>query len=147
MTKINNIEELSALSKEELKQYIENNKTSYIHYGLPVIEIEDEEWAIAMDEAEADAAAYEYIAEMVWAFTPNFMSGMTGIHIVVFETCYKSNLCESLNDAYRALIEGTCGFEEFADTAICEDGRGHFLSPWDSEEVELECGAYAYRIN
>lgn len=144
---MNTIEELSALSKEELKNYVESNRINYWHYGLAVIEIDDEEWAIAMTDEEADAAAHEYIAETLWAFTPNFMSEITWLDIVVFETFHKSGLCESLNDAYRAIVDSTCGFEEFADAAISEDGRGHFLSLYDDEEVELDCGAWAYRIN
>ncbi len=31
--------------------------------------------------------------------------------------------------------------------AIDQDGRGHFISSYDGDEIELPCGAYAYRIN
>ena len=36
-------------------------------------------------------------------------------------------------------------YDEIADMAIEWDGRGHFLSVWDGEEVELPNGFYAYK--
>ena len=38
-------------------------------------------------------------------------------------------------------------YDEIADMAIDWDGRGHFLSQWDGEEVELPNGFYAYKQN
>ena len=37
-----------------------------------------------------------------------------------------------------ALIEETCRIDKFVDDAIDTDGRGHFISSYDGEEVEAE---------
>lgn len=145
---MNTIEELDKLSFPELVDWVSINNKSYKHYSLCVIELNDgSEWAIAFNDNAADIAVYEYISETLWAFKPEFMSYMTELDQVIFDTFNKTGLCESLNPAYRALIDSTCGFENFVDTAISEDGRGHFLSLYDGEEVELNCGAWAYRID
>lgn len=52
--------------------------------------------------------------------------------------------CESANEiVFLPIIED---FEDFVSDAIDADGRGHFLSTYDGEEVEHE-GFYLYRVN
>ena len=131
------------MTKEELDELIENS--SEVMYGLPVIEIDDAEYAIALDENDADSACEDYIEGSVWAFNPWFLEQMTDVPVEIFKASeYK---CESLNDAILILIRRTCGWENFVNQAIAEDGRGHFLSCYDDKEIELECGYYAYRVN
>lgn len=38
-------------------------------------------------------------------------------------------------------------YDEIADMAVEWDGRGHFLSVWDGDEIELPNGFYAYKQN
>lgn len=134
------IEEITMV---ELIQLIE--QSAYTNNGLPVIEYDDCVYLIAMNDEEADEAVKDYISESLWAFNECFMSDMTGIDLKVFVAFAQSNLCESANDAILSLVEKTCGLDKLVEAAIDADGRGHFLSGYDGEEIELECGAFAYR--
>jgi hypothetical protein len=54
---------------------------------------------------------------------------------------------EDANPLVEALIKD---MDHFVSDAISSDGRGHFLSSYDSEEVELRINGeylYAYRLN
>lgn len=144
--KINTIEELDKLSFPELVDWVSINKKNYEHYRLSVIELDDgTEWAIAFNDKDADGAAYEYISNTIWAFDPTFLEQMTDVPAEMFEAV--QDKCESINEALEILVMRTCGMDNFVDQAISWDGRGHFLSGYDGKEVELECGAYAYRID
>lgn len=136
---------IEEITLDELKALVE--KSEYDQYGLTVIEYDGGEYAIAMNDEEADSACKEYITDTLWAFNEFFLTEMTGIDLKVFVALSQSNLCEGANDAVLALVEKTCGIDELVAAAIDADGRGHFLSPYDGEEIELDCGAYAYRIN
>jgi len=62
----------------------------------------------------------------------------------------QSDSCESCNDFLLSLVEKTCGIETFVDDAIRSDGRGHFMSSYDSNENEETVEGetfYIYRIN
>ena len=135
------------ITEEELLNLIKN--AQWRHYGLPIVEIDGEEWAIALTDEEADQAAYEYIEQAVWAFNSDFLQDMTGIPQEMFEAV--QDKCEGANDAITACIEATCGMESFRDNAINADGRGHFLSGYNGQEEEFEMSngniSYAYRIN
>lgn len=135
--------DITKITLEQLEELIE--KSTEEHYGLPVIEYDDCEYAIAMDEDEADKACYEYIEGSVWAFNPYFLEQMTDVPAEMFEAV--QDKAESMNEPISILIERTCGMQDFVDQAITDDGRGHFLSWYDGKEIELECGAYAYRVN
>lgn len=99
------------------------------HWGLEVYE----GYAVGTDE-EADKAAKEYIKETLWAFNDEFLAEMTGLPAVIFKALQPQ--CENSNDAVLALVDKTCGLEDFAQTAIDADGRGHFLATYDGEEHE-----------
>ncbi|MHA1289225.1 MAG: hypothetical protein ACTSPB_17695, partial [Candidatus Thorarchaeota archaeon] len=47
---------------------------------------------------------------------------MTGLPSVVFEAIQENVPAFDANDAYRALIEATCGLQEFIEAAIDADG-------------------------
>lgn len=136
---------IEEITLDDLKALVE--KSECYHYGLIVIEYDGGEYAIAMDDEEADSACKEYITGALWAFNEFFLTEMTGIDLKVFVALSQSNLCEAANDAILALVEKTCGIDELVAAAIDADGRGHFLACWDGEELELDCGAYAYRYN
>lgn len=101
------------------------------------------EYRVLTDD-EADDAAADYIKDSVWAFRPEFLSGETGIDEMVFEAL--ADKCEGANDAILSIIKGSCGIDDFVETAIGADGRGHFLAGYDNEENES--GEYfIYRVN
>ena len=144
--KVENIEELIKLDREALLKIIDRD---YTHYGLPTVELEDgTEYAIALDDDDADAACKESIEMSVCAFSPSFIAQETDIPIEIFEALVKADLCEGANEAVMACIEATCGIDSFVESAISWDGRGHYLSHYDGHEVELEgSNSYAYRMS
>ena len=112
---------------------------------------------IICTEEEADELAYDYIMETLWAFTPSFLAGETGIDIEVFEALAANGKYESNNDAIASLIKTTQpnpqyghALQKFVDAAIGADGRGHFISSYDGEEHEVKVGDktfYIYRLD
>lgn len=52
--------------------------------------------------------------------------------------------CEDANDTIRALIDNSCGLDDFVEAAISADGRGHFLNSYDSNEYEVD-GFFIYQ--
>lgn len=103
------------------------NKKDGDHWGLDMYN----GWAVGTDE-EATKAAGEYIEETLWAFNSSFLAEQTELPESVFEALQPQ--CENSNDAVRALIDKTCGLEDFTQAAIGADGRGHFLASYDGEE-------------
>lgn len=144
--KVKNIEELIKLDRDSLLKFISG---AFDYYGLQTVELEDgTEYALALDDEEADAACKESIEMSVWAFSPSFIAQETGMPIEIFEALAKADLCEGANEAIMACIEATCGIDSFVESAISWDGRGHYLSHYDGHEVELEgSNSYAYRIS
>ena len=66
-------------------------------------------------------------SEMLSYFSPGWTSTMTGLPSVVFEAIQENVPTSDANDAYRALIEATCGLDEFIAAAIIADGWENFL--------------------
>ena len=104
---------------------------------------------LVLTEGEADREAQAYIEDSIWAFNADFILDTCGLdsNSNVIESLRKmqESSCEGCNDFIRALIDGTCGINEFAAQAIFADGRGQFLSTYDSEEGEQD-GYYIYCI-
>ena len=74
-------------------------------------------------------------SEMLSYFSPGWTSTMTGLPSVVFEAIQENVPTFDANDAYRALIEATCGLEEFIEAAIDADGWENSLPGSDGEFV------------
>ena len=103
---------------------------------------------LVLDDDEADAACHECIEQSLWSFTADFLSGETGIDDSVFAAL--ADKCEDSNDAIRSIIVGSCGLDDFIESAASTCGRGRFLSGYDDEEYEVSVdGAtyYVYRMN
>lgn len=113
------------------------------HYGLSLFADTVHEWAIGTDE-EANAACLAYCEETLWAFKASFLLGyMTaGLREKDIETIQER--CEDANPAIRALVGESLSW--LVRDAIGADGRGHFLSSYDGNEIEAQ-GFYIYRIN
>jgi len=109
-----------------------------------LFEFAGSKWWVFTDE-EADRAARYYIEDSLWAFKPEFIEAQTGIDGIAELLALAADKCERLNPVVRALIDGTCGLEEFAKSAMQADGRGHFVSHYDGEEAEeMVDGVYFY---
>lgn len=136
--------EFTAEEAEDLTY--EKQWDSFCAYGYEYLVLTDE---------EADKAVKKSILEDLWAFSPRFVVMHTKFYMEssieadeAFEEALKEmqdKLCEDANPIVRALI---VNIDEFIENAIQADGRGHFLSSYDGEEIELNNGKYyAYRIN
>ena len=125
-------------------------KEHYEHYGLSVFSYGNIEIAIGLDE-EADEAAAEYIKESLWSFNPSFI--LSHSKVPYSDKLHKAlvhlqkELCEDANALIEALIKD---LDHFVSDAISSDGRGRFLSFYDSEEQELDLDGityFYYRLN
>lgn len=125
-------------SKEFTKEELKELTTS--EYDSNIFEVAGREYRV-LDDDEADAELYDYIKDSVWAFNPSFLSYHTDIDESVFKLLQEK--CEGANDAILGLIKD---FDKFVRDAEWEDGRGHFLNPYDGSE-ELHNGFYIYRVN
>ncbi len=103
-------------------------------------DFDSEDYLVLTDE-EADEAVREDIEEMVWAFTPSFLSAHTGVDEEVFEAL--ADRCEDNNDSYKRMIKD---FDAFVEDAVSSDGRGHFLAQYDHEENEITFNGITYYI-
>ena len=105
------------------------------HLGVDMDEaqhyIDSEDYLVLTDE-QADDWVREEIEEMVWAFTPSFLSAHTGVDSGTLRTMQES-LCENANEPITAMIKD---FDYFVEDAVRHDGRGHFLAGYDHKENE-----------
>jgi len=109
--------------------------------------MEDRDYSVYTD-AEANEAVKEYIKESAWAFNADFILEQCELPFSGADSL--KNMCESANDFILALIEKTCGIDEFCDAAVSTNGRGNFLASYDGNEIEISTGKdtiYLYRNN
>jgi hypothetical protein len=137
-----------ALADELEEDPAEITEESYECYGLKVLSHGRAEYAVGTDE-EADEAAAEAVKESLWAFNASFILSECDLPHELEEgiQALQEKKCEGANDAILALVEKTCGLESFVESAISADGRGHFLASYDGDEMELQDGYVAFRIN
>ena len=131
---------------EALAKFLEIGIEDITETDWDTLEADGSEFLVLTDE-EADAKAYEEIEESLWAFNADFIIDMCG-----FSGGEKSLIamqresCEDCNEFIKAMIKGTCGLNFFMNRAIKYDGRGHFISGYDGEEVEQD-EYFIYRVN
>ena len=128
-----------------VKPYYHLSLKTYDHYGLEVYSLGDKEYAIGTDK-EAEKACAENIKDSLWAFNASFIAEHTkaGYTPELEKSIGKiQEQCEGAQAAIECMIED---IDEFIEDAISADGRGHFLSGYDSEENQEE-DYYIYRIN
>jgi hypothetical protein len=106
---------------------------------------ENGEYMVLTDE-EADEKAAAYIEQSLWAFSTGFLASETGIDEEVFKAIQANERCESNNDAIESIVNSTCGIDDFVESAISADGRGHFINSYDGEESQ-EGEYFIYRVN
>src|SRR5665647_1967669 len=108
----------------------------YDNYGLKVFSNGGEEYAIGSDD-EATEAVTAYIKDSVWSFRPEFIASQTkagATNSMIKAIAALQEACEGCNDDILSLIED---INDFIEDAVSSDGRGMFLSPYDSEEQEI----------
>ena len=145
------LDELLEFSKSVFVSFLNDNKSTWEHYRLPVLELADGEYAVALSDEDADSAAKEYIENSLWAFNSSTLEELTGIPNEMFSAVQEAR-CESSNDAIRICVDATCGIESFVDNILENDSRGFYLSIYNSEEIEHYFdddteAVYLYRIN
>jgi len=119
------------------------------YYDDNIFIADDEEWMV-LTNSEANEKASEVIKDLVWSFNSSFLSQETCIDEEVFKAIQSNNNCEDNNLAMLSIIKATCGLDEFIESAISSDGRGHSLSNYDGQEIEVEINSkyyYFYRVN
>ena len=101
---------------------------------------------LVLTKDEADDKVADYIEDSLWAFSPSFLSSVTGVDSEVFEAIQANGRCEDNNDAIMSIISATnTDMKEVAKEAVRWDGRGHFLSSYDGKEIEVYAnGEYYY---
>jgi hypothetical protein len=113
------------------------------HWGLPVLVINGDEYAVAATEQQAFEACCESIEDTLCYFSPAFLAEQTELPVEIFEAL--SNAGFEDNAVYKDLIERVTSIVNFADEAISYDGMGHFLASYDLKERMI--GDYRlYRI-
>jgi len=123
---------------------VEDITEGYEWYGkFMTLEDGAQEYLI-LDDDEANEAVVEYIKETAWAFNASFLANYTDLPIEVFEAMQEK--FEDSNDVVLQCIKQKGDIEDFAEDVVSEDGRGHFLSSYDGEEVK-EDGYFIYRLN
>ena len=145
------LDELLAFSKSDFVSFLNDNKTTWDYYRLPVIELANGVYAVALSEDSANNSAKEYIEDRLWAFDSNTLEELTGIPHEMFSAVQQAR-CESSNDAIRICVNGTCGIDSFVNYILENDGRGCYLSTYDSKEIEHYFeddteAIYLYRID
>jgi len=127
----------------------ELTEETYDNYGLKVFSACGLEYAIGTDE-EADEAIKQYMQDSVWTFRPEFIASHTkagASNGMIKAIIALQESCEDCNDDIKSLIED---MDDFISDAVSADGRGMFLSPYDSEEQEIVIDGeyyFAYRLN
>lgn len=115
--------------------------------------IDDGDYLVLTD-SEATEQTKEYIRDMLWAFKSDFIMEYLNSDVELSDKQYndtqraieemQKTLCENANEIIYSLISNN--YDDFVETAIETDGRGHFLAGYDGDELETE-NYFVYRNN
>ena len=132
-----------------LAEYLGESVENLRNNGDNYFQVVDGYEYLVLTDGEANEKAQEYIEDSLWAFNADFILDTCGLdsssNIIRSLRKMQEDSCEGCNDFIRALVDGTCGIDEFTKQAILADGRGHFLSSYDGEEGEQD-GYFIYCI-
>jgi hypothetical protein len=123
-----------ALAWDDITQTPGVEECTRAHMGLWQVTYDGCTYAIGT-EAEAEAAAAEYIKDTLWAFRPEFLCDYA-------PSCMRAewieqiigDRCESANDDVTDMVGDN--LDELISDAIAVDGIGHFLMTYDGEWYE-----------
>lgn len=109
-----------------------------------ILTIGSNEFLVLTDE-EADEKTTDYIKDSLWAFNASFIIENSDLPWEAEEMVksFQEKLCEGANETIKALIPD---IDSFVYAAIGADGRGHFLSTYDGNEVEID-NFFIYQVN
>ena len=119
-----NEEKIKALAAHLECNPEELSEERYDHYGMPIFSLGSQEYSVGTDdEADSawDAELDNYIEECITPEIKKLEVGNLSSYIKFDEEMWK-------RDAKM-------------------DGRGHFLASYDGDEIELNGGFYAFRLN
>ncbi len=113
---------------------------------------------VVLTDDESTSLCRGAIVESLCSMKSHFLSELTGIDLTVFasisDSCSDGSLSTgAANAAILALIKGSCGLDDFANTVIetSVSGRGRFLARKDGVEIEYTTKQgvawYLYRLN
>lgn len=115
--------------------------------------IDDGDYLVLTD-SEATKQTKEYIRDMLWAFNSDFIMEYLNSNVELSDKQYndtkraiedmQKSLYENANEIIYSLISNN--YDDFVETAIETDGRGHFLAGYDGDELETE-NYFVYRNN
>lgn len=130
MDNINNItaKKLAALMKASTESI----------YGLPIINVGGILYAVAKNEAAANAAHREYIKATVWDLNEDWLMEVTGL-----ETLEGYENLDDPSAALCELIEKKYGLERFIDEVVESGAERRDISPYEGE-LKLKGGYIAY---
>ena len=126
MSKINELAKFLDVETEDLDES---------SYDESLFSLGSQDYLVYTDE-EADEAVKDYIKESVWTFNAWFIVEHSDLPYEAEEMVrgFQESKCEGANETILAMIKD---FDEFVDAAISADGRGHFLSSYDGDEIEI----------
>jgi len=113
-------------------------------YDENLLLIGSNEFLVLTDD-EAEEKTREYIENSLWAFNADFIIENTDLPYEATEMIktFQQEKCEGANDTIKAMINN---MGAFVKSAINADGRGHFLSSYDGNEIEIN-NFFIYRVN
>lgn len=107
-------------------------------YGLPIINVGGNLYAVAKNETAANAAQREYIKATVWDLNEDWLMEVTGI-----ETLEDYEKLADPSAALCELIEEKYGLERFIDEVVESGAERRDISPYETE-LKLKGGYIAY---
>jgi hypothetical protein len=139
---------VKSLCVEVDANYDDATQETYDYYGLDVWSIAGADYAVGTDE-DCDTAAAAYISDSVWAFNADWLCNFLDLpdELAHAIASWQKRESESANEGLLKLVQRLSSVTDLCDVACREDGRGHFLSPYDGDEIELADNCYAYRVN
>ncbi len=105
-----------------------------------VLSFDGEEYFV-FDDDDADYYAKEQIKETLWAFNASFLSAHTDL-----DEDQLRPILDMQENANPILLKLISDLDHFCNDAMSSDGRGHFISHYDGEEIELGNGFFAYKL-
>lgn len=149
----NNVTDRTIITNLKLKELKEATgkelaKTNYWDYENQMATMEDGSEYLVLTDEEADEQAEIEIKNNLWAFNADFIiEHMADVKysqsLANAISQMQASLCEYANDIVAAMVDDV---DEFCNDAIIADGREHFISWYDGEEIETK-NFFIYRIN
>lgn len=105
------------------------------HISLENNQGETYEFFVTEGETDQIEAVGEYCKDLLWSFNPEFLEAHMISEIDAKAIEKIQPMYEDANPILKNLI---IDWEDFIEDAIRADGAGHFLSPYDGEELYVE---------